>query len=404
MVEPVYSTSDGDSHDDAGTRSLARDDWKLGREYWAGDTNTGILSVDDCMALAADWHSREQALLLRPATTYFSYNAGNNWCQFGDQAAFDNGTPSTGDGTYYAYIYTPAEVLSGVAHTRIKRHTDLRDLLPQLIKLFAFSAEFHASNFNLLEDQPRAALPEIPSQNRAYKAIIVLFFEGGADSFSMLVPLSNCQASVGDLYAEYAAVRGNVALTTTQILPLSPVETNPDFPDAPTQPCTTFGTHPSLGIVQTLWEAGDAAWFANMGALVEPLTLEQWNTKRKDGRAAHIPPSLFGHDTQQRQCQSVHSDSTGAKGVLGRMMEALTTQEVPYRSGVYSVYGIRKLLEGDVPSTVMSLTGTYSRPAVSHSIARFAPFPSLSVYLTIHLSCRFVRLLGNRYRSLCTVH
>ena len=95
-----------------------------------------------------------------------------------------------------------------------------------------------------------------------------------------------------------------------------------------------------------------------MGALVEPLTLEQWNTKRKDGREARIPPSLFGHDTMQRQCQSVHSDNTGAKGVLGRMMEAMNTQAVPYRSGVYSMYGIRKLVEGDLPLTVMSLQGT----------------------------------------------
>jgi len=355
LVEPGSS---GDTSDElsAGTYSLARDDWKLSRDDWAGDTNTGISSVEDCMALAADWYA--QLFLLRPETAYFSYSADTNWCQYGGQAAFDNGTPSTADGHYIAYMYTPGESLDGTAQTLIKRHTDLTDVLPQLIKLFAFSAEFHATNVNLLQEQPRPALPEIPSQDRAYKAIIVLFLEGGADSYSMLIPLSGCEASVGDLYAEYAAVRGNVALTTAQILPMSPVETDLDhFPDAPTQPCTTFGTHPSLGIVQTLWEAGEAAWFANMGALVEPLTLEQWNTKRKDGRAAHIPPSLFGHDTQQRQCQSVHSDNTGAKGVLGRMMEVMTTQAVPYRSSVYSMYGIRKLVEGNVPPTVMSLSG-----------------------------------------------
>jgi uncharacterized protein (DUF1501 family) len=191
----------------------------------------------------------------------------------------------------------------------------------------------------------------------------VLFFEGGADSFSMLIPLSGCAR---DLYAEYAAVRSNIALTQSQILPMLPIEsayhaTNP-------QPCTTFGTHPSLSLVQQLWNANQVAWFANIGSLVEPITVENFNTKKKDGRTARLPPSLFGHDTQQRQCQSVHSDSTGAKGVLGRMMEALTTQALPYRCNVVSMYGIRKLMEGNVPPTVMSTSG----------IVRFAQYKELS--------------------------
>ena len=237
--------------------------------------------------------------------------------------------------------------------TLIKHATDISELLPDLIKLWAYSAEFHASNLNVLQTDPRPALANIPSQHRPYKAIIVLFMEGGADSFSMLIPLSGCGAR--DMYVEYAAVRGNVALTTSQILPMAPVDMN--HANSTQQPCTTFGTHPELDMVQTLWNAGEASWFANIGSLVEPLTLEEWNTNRKDGRTARKPPSLFGHDTQQLQCQSVHSDNTGAKGVLGRFVETLTTQDVPYRSNVYSMYGIRKLVEGDVPPVIMSLSG-----------------------------------------------
>lgn len=327
-------------------------------QYLDGPKN--VFDTEMCTGTQADWSGT-----LEEAQARCSQDPDCGWLHHAMVDTTDSVSRNWRACGSTAGMAEPAHATDGsapTAQTMIKRRTDLRDVLPTLIKTFAFSTEFHATNINSLTTRARPALPEIPSQDRPYKAIVVLFLEGGADSFSMLIPLEGCSA--GDLYGEYAAVRGNVALTTEQILPMSPVQTDPQFPDAPEQPCTTFGTHPSLGIVQTLWEAGEASWFANMGSLVEPLTLEQWNTKRKDGRAVRIPPSLFGHDTQQRQCQSVHSDNTGATGVLGRIVEAMTTQAVPYRSSVYSIYGIRKLVEGAVPPTVMSVGG----------IDRFAQF------------------------------
>ena len=350
--------------------SLARSNWKLGRDQWAGDTNSGITSIDDCSSRADSWQVANPSM-----AAYFSYNPANNWCQWGPHAAFETGTSHD---TYSSHVLnatltatwracgptagmieapTAADPLAG-SRSMIRRVPDISAVLPTLIKLFAYSAEFHATNLNVLQSSPRAMLPEIPTQHRPYKAIIVLFFEGGADSFSMLIPLCT------DMYEEYAAVRGNVALNVAQILPMAEIDA--DYNN--TQPCTTFGTHPVLGVVQSLWDAGEASWFANIGSLIEPLTLEEWNTNRKENRKARKPPSLFGHDTQQRQCQSVHSDNTGAKGILGRVMEAMTTQDLPYRSNVYSMYGIRKLMEGNVPSTVMSLAG----------IQRFAQFDDLA--------------------------
>ena len=217
------------------------------------------------------------------------------------------------------------------------------DLLPTLTKLFTFSSEYAATNLNTLREHPRLSLPEIPTQNRQYKAVIVIFLEGGADSFNMLIPHSGC---VRDLYAEYAEIRSNIALPLDDILPMElDGEHN-------TQPCATFATHPALGFVKTLWDAGDASWFANIGSLVEPTTRDQFV-----GKTVAIPPLLFGHSAQQRQCQSVHAQNSGANGVLGRMVEALTKQDSPYRSKVYSIYGIRKLVEGDVPPTVIGAGG-----------------------------------------------
>jgi hypothetical protein len=70
-------------------------------------------------------------------------------------------------------------------------------------ELFLFASEFHASNYVQERAVPRTALPEIPSQNRPYKAIVYLWLDGGADTWNLLVPHSQCTGGV-DLYNEYA--------------------------------------------------------------------------------------------------------------------------------------------------------------------------------------------------------
>ena len=215
------------------------------------------------------------------------------------------------------------------------------DLLPDLIKLFAFSPEYASTNLNVLREHPRYRPPPTPSQGRPYKAIVVIIMGGGADSWNMLIPHSGC---VRDLYAEYAQVRSNMALPLAEILPIDLHE------DSPTQPCTTYGLHPVQTKVKELWDAGQASWFANIGTLIQPIT-------RSDFLRGVRPGGLFGHDTQQREAQSVHAQNKGASGVLGRIVDALTAQDNPYRSKVYSMYGIRKLVEGDVPPTVIGGSG-----------------------------------------------
>lgn len=211
------------------------------------------------------------------------------------------------------------------------------DVLPDLIKLFAFSPEFAATNQNVLREHPRPVMPPIPSQNRPYKALIVILLKGGADSWNILVPHSGC---VRDLYAEYAEARSSQALPLDRILPL-------DLADgSPAQPCTTYATHPSLGKVKQLWDAGQAAFFANIGTLIKPID-------RFDFIRGDRPIGLFGHTKQRKEIQSVHAQNPTASGVLGRIVDALTAQENPYRSKVYSMYGMQKLVEGDVVPTII---------------------------------------------------
>lgn len=135
-------------------------------------------------------------------------------------------------------------------------------------------------------------------------------------------------------YAEYATVRTDAKLSQSSLLQINV--------PAGTQPCTQFGIHPQLPLFKALYDAGDAAFFANIGTLIEPITKAEFIAKTKQ-----VPPSLFAHNTQQRQSQSVHAQQMAAKGVLGRIRDALTAQTPsPIAANAYSITGSMKMVEG----------------------------------------------------------
>ena len=69
-----------------------------------------------------------------------------------------------------------------------------REALAVALQLVATLGEFHTSAANVLDTEaPRTpAEPEVEFQGREYKAVIVLYLQGGADSYNMLVPHSGC--------------------------------------------------------------------------------------------------------------------------------------------------------------------------------------------------------------------
>jgi len=197
------------------------------------------------------------------------------------------------------------------------------------------SAEYHSTAENILTAEVRPAPTTVPSQGRPYKAIVVIFFHGGIDSFNLLVPHSECTANQGkDMYQEYADVRSNVALPKADLLPI----------DATTgkQPCGKFGLHPLLGEVQKQYQAGETAWLANIGQLIQPITKQQM----RDG-SIRRPPSQYAHNFARKNAQSVHAQMKTAQGVAGRMMKSLESLKTkPYNGGLYSVNGNQKILQG----------------------------------------------------------
>lgn len=194
-------------------------------------------------------------------------------------------------------------------------------------ELFVASAEFHATNSPAtLAGSTRPAPSGVGASGRPYKAVVVLFLNGGIDSYNVIVPHSQCSGPT-DLHEEYRTVRGNLKLERSELL-------NVSVPSG-TQPCDVFGIHPKLPFVRDLYVQGDAAFVANIGPLAEPITRDEWKAGTK-----RVPVSLFAHNWQQLAAQNVHADALAAQGVFGRLASELMYRTVPAAStGVYSING-----------------------------------------------------------------
>ena len=74
-----------------------------------------------------------------------------------------------------------------------------------------------------------------------------------------------------------------------------------------------------------------------------------------EAKSKKLPPSLFAHNIMQRSLHTVHAQKATAKGILGRALDALQSQQDgPYRFGLYSTAGFAKMLEtnSQTPSVV----------------------------------------------------
>jgi uncharacterized protein (DUF1501 family) len=140
-----------------------------------------------------------------------------------------------------------------------------------------------------------------------YKALVCIFLYGGNDTNNMIVPLDTAG------YANYAQIRGYLALPQADLLPLTVTGGTP-----------VYGLHPSLPGLASLWSSGSLAVVANVGTLVQPLTKTQYLST-----TTVKPESLFSHIDQQHQWQaSISSTSSSNSGWGGRLSDQLASLNV----------------------------------------------------------------------------
>ncbi|MFQ5609365.1 MAG: DUF1501 domain-containing protein [Woeseiaceae bacterium] len=144
-----------------------------------------------------------------------------------------------------------------------------------------------------------------------YRALVCILLAGGNDSFNMLVPTDN------DQYAEYLALRSDLALAQNELLALPGTASNGH----------NYGVHPGMPELQTLFGAGDAALIANTGTL-----LEAFDSTAVENGTARLPLGLFSHADQINQWQTAKPDARIAQGWGGRVADLM--QDVNVMNGV----------------------------------------------------------------------
>ena len=151
---------------------------------------------------------------------------------------------------------------------------------------------------NILGLRPFGALNALAqSGSTDYKALVCVFLFGGNDANNTLIPFDTTG------YGQYSSLRGGLALAQNTLLPLTP---------AP-----NFALHPSLPDIQALFNNKNAAFVANVGTLVQPLTRAQYQA----GQTA--PVNLFSHPDQQLEWQNAAQSGATPSGWAGRMADVL---------------------------------------------------------------------------------
>ncbi len=172
------------------------------------------------------------------------------------------------------------------------------------------SASLFSTLFNLRMSSALAQSMPVVSPFGDYKALVCLFFAGGADSNNMLIPYGETE------YSEYQTIRSDLALGRDTLLPI-----NLQNGDG-----RQFAVHPGMPEVQQLFNNGQLAFINNVGTLVEPVTLDTW-----EAGMARVPEGLFSHSDQIQQWQTSIPDQRSTIGWAGRMadiMQAANTNDL----------------------------------------------------------------------------
>ena len=175
-----------------------------------------------------------------------------------------------------------------------------------------------------------------PQSATDYKALVCVFLNGGNDGNNMFVDLNQ--------YASYATSRGaDLAIPQANFLPVSPVSGG------------SFGFHPNMADMKTLFDAGRLAVLCNNGPLVEPLT----KTTYQNGTGKK-PLQLFSHSDQVGSFQTSIANTVSQTGWGGRLSDRMVAFNGPatFPSNV-SIAGVNLFLTGvDTRQLAVADSGT----------------------------------------------
>ncbi|MGA8672612.1 MAG: DUF1501 domain-containing protein [Terracidiphilus sp.] len=220
---------------------------------------------------------------------------------------------------------------------------------------------------NVLGLRPFGALNALAQSSTDYKALVCVFLFGGNDANNTLIPFDTTG------YGNYASIRGDLALAQNTLLPLTP---------AP-----NFALNPNLPDMQALFNSNNAAFVANVGTLIQPLTRAQYLA----GQTA--PTNLFSHPDQQLEWQNAAQSASTQTGWAGRIADALgatynTGASIPM---ITSVAGDTLFCNGTATSPVSISPGNVGAASCSEGSECSARQASAQALLTLDTGVSLVQ-------------
>src|SRR5690348_5459816 len=174
-----------------------------------------------------------------------------------------------------------------------------------------------------------AFTPQVASD---YRALVCVFLNGGNDGNNMFVSLDQYNGPAGSLVEGYSNVRSaaGLAIAKASLLPVSPASGG------------SYGFHPNMPEMQTLFNQGKLAVLCNSGPLVEPLT----RTTYQNGTGKK-PLQLFSHSDQVGLFQTAIANNVSQTGWGGRLADKTQglNGSATFPSNI-SIAGINLLLSG----------------------------------------------------------
>src|SRR5215467_10946504 len=145
-----------------------------------------------------------------------------------------------------------------------------------------------------------------PQAASDYRALVCVFLNGGNDGNNMFVSLDQYNGPAGSLVEGYSNVRNAAGLAIPQasLLPVSPASGG------------SYGFHPNMPEMQSLFNQGKLAVLCNNGPLVEPLT----RTTYQNG-IGKKPLQLFSHSDQVGLFQTAIANAVSQTGWGGRLAD-----------------------------------------------------------------------------------
>jgi len=204
-----------------------------------------------------------------------------------------------------------------------------------------------------------------------YRALVCVFLNGGNDGNNMFLDLNQ--------YSQYSTARNadQLAIPQANFLSVAPVSGG------------SFGFHPNMPEMQTLFNQGKLAVLCNNGPLVEPLT----RTTYQNG-SGKKPLQLFSHSDQVGLYQTAIANSVSQTGWGGRLADKTLglNGAATFPSNV-SIAGVnlyltgvntRQLAVGDANTSLANVLQLNNAPGASASetSSRLASFNELRTFDT----------------------